>query len=101
MKKVMMASMFSLPVIFIILARTSFASFSSGGGGFGFTGFIIGAVVMFGGFGFMTFVMMSARSKISSGLRKVCDETSAKHPDVSFHVRYESPYWVIRSHYES
>lgn len=93
MKKVMMASMFSLPVIFIISAMTSFASFSSGGGGFGFTGFIIGAVVMFGGFGFMTFVMMSARSKISSGLRKVCDETSAKHPDVSFHVRYETRLW--------
>lgn len=98
MKKVMMASMFILPVIFIILAITSFASFSSGGGGFGFTGFIIGAVVMFGGFALMAFVMMSARTKISSGLRKVCDETSAKHPDVSFHVRYETRLWGMNGY---
>ena len=98
MKKVMMASMFILPVIFIILAITSFASFSSGGGGFGFTGFIIGAVVMFGGFALMAFVMMSARTKISSGLRKVCDETSAKHPDLSFHVRYETRIWGMNGY---
>ena len=93
MKKVMMGSMFILPVIFIIFAVTSFASFSSGGSSLGFVGFIIGAVVMFGGFALMAFVMMSARTKISSGLRKVCDETSAKHPDVSFHVRYETRLW--------
>lgn len=93
MKKVMMGSMFILPVIFIVFAVTSFASFSSGGGGLGFVGFIIGAVVMFGGFALMAFVMMSARTKISSGLRKVCDEKSAKHPDVSFHVRYETRLW--------
>lgn len=98
MKKVMMGSMFILPAIFIILAITSFASFSSGGGGFGFTGFIIGAIVMFGGFALMTFVMMSARTKISSGLRKVCDEISAKHPDVSFHVRYETRLWGMNGY---
>ena len=98
MKKVMMASMFILPAIFIIFAITSFASFSSGGGGLGFVGFIIGAVVMFGGFGLMAFVMMSARTRISSGLRKVCDETSAKHPDVSFHVRYETRIWGVNGY---
>lgn len=94
MRKVMMGSMFALPLIFIIFAVTSFASFSSGSSmSSGFTGFIIGVVIMFGGFALLTFVMMSSRNKISTGLRKVCDETSARHPGVSFHVRYETRFW--------
>jgi hypothetical protein len=94
-RKVMMAFMFLLPLIFVIFAITSFASFNSGGGGAtsGFTGFIIGIVIMFGGSVVLMVIMTLSRSKISTGLRKVCDETSARHAGISFHVRYETRFW--------
>jgi hypothetical protein len=38
-------------------------------------------------------IMKLSRSKISTGLRKVCDETSSRHAGISFHVRYETRFW--------
>ncbi len=54
---------------------------------------VIGAATMFAGFGTLMCVAVKSKISISTGLRNVCDETSARHPGVSFHVRYEAGLW--------
>lgn len=108
MRKIMLGGMIVLPILFIVFGAASFITFviqsqnsfddfpNNGGspnvlGSFIFL--IIGAVVMFAGFGILMCVAVKSRNSISAGMRKVCDETSARHPGVSFHVRYESRLW--------
>ena len=109
MRKVFLAGIILIPIIFIIFGAISFISFATAGqkqfdnfpnntsssndflGSFIF--FIIGGVVLFVGFGILTCVMIKSKNSISSGLRKVCDQYSARLPGVSFHVRYESRLW--------
>jgi hypothetical protein len=112
MRKIFLAGMILLPIIFIALAAFSFITFTISSkkqfdnfpndDGFpppqnnflgSFIFFIIGGVVLFAGFGILSCVGIRSRNSISTGLRRVCDETSARHPGVSFHVRYESRLW--------
>ena len=115
MRKIFLGGMIALPIIFIVMGAISFISFSmdskkqfdnwdpwnnnnsqSPQNNFmsSFIFLIIGAVVMFVGFGILACVGIKSKNAISTGLRKVCDETSARHPGVSFHVRYESRLWT-------
>jgi hypothetical protein len=112
MRKIFLVGMIALPIIFITLGAISFITFAMSSkkqfdnfpnnnydpphndflGSFIF--FIIGGIVLFAGFGILTCVGIRSKNSISTGLRKVCDETSARHPGVSFHVRYESRLWT-------
>jgi len=111
MRKVMLGGMIALPITFVVFTAISFITFAmsskksfdnwdpwnndgpqdSAVGSFMFA--IIGAIVLFAGFGILICVSVKSKNSISKGLRQVCDETSARHPGVSFHVRYEHRLW--------
>ncbi len=90
-RKAMLISMIVLPIIFIVMTAITFMTFMVMSNSFIFV--IIGAVIMFAGFGILMCVVGKSRNSIETGLRKVCDETSARHSGLSFHVRYESRLW--------
>lgn len=94
MRKVMLGGMIALPITFFVLTGISFYTFTKSSG-FGpsvlMFPMIIGAA-MFAGIGILMCVAAKSKNSISTGLRNVCDDTSA-HPGVSFHVRYESRLW--------
>mmetsp|Transcript_6289 Transcript_6289/g.15632 ORF Transcript_6289/g.15632 Transcript_6289/m.15632 type:complete len:271 (+) Transcript_6289:115-927(+) len=54
------------------------------------------AIMIIGGFG-SSFYGNSVAVRMRDGIRKVCEETSALHPGVSFHVRDEVQFWGYRT----
>ncbi|KAL7547580.1 hypothetical protein ACHAWF_010871 [Thalassiosira exigua] len=53
---------------------------------------IVFLLLMVGMFGTMCFAARTT-GRVNDGLRKVCEDTTARYPGISFHVRYETHYW--------
>ena len=84
----------SLVVAMIIFGFIAFGDYTSASSGMPFF-FVAFLLVFLGGFASVCFSAAATR-KMSEGLRKVCDDASTMHPDISFHVRYEHYIWGSR-----